>query len=148
LRADEHVTFHLTYGYADSNIRAFAADPSVAGAAMPYVAKYNLGLSADYETDIGGDLKLRGHVGYRRVGPRSYTLDFPKLRSKAHDFADLRVGLSAPRWQLSAFADNLFNERQPEDLFGVFNGPVDLARQPNKPRTFGIELRYDFAAAR
>src|SRR3569623_1979545 len=82
------------------------------------------------------------------TGPRSYTLDFPALKSGTHGFVDLRVGLRHGAWALTAFGENIFNERMPEDLFGVFNGAVDLARQPNRPRRYGLELRRSFGARR
>lgn len=134
-------------GYTDSTIRAFAFNPAVVGAAMPYVPAFTMALSADWEKRLGRDTSLTTHVAWRMTGPRSYTLDFPDLKSGTHGFVDLRVGLRHGPWALTAFGENILNERMPEDLFGVFNGAVDLARQPNRPRRYGLELRRSFGAS-
>ena len=39
---------------------------------------------------------------------------------------------------------NATDERTIEDLFLFGDGVTDLARQPNKPRSFGIEAIYNF----
>ncbi len=135
-------------GYTDSTIRAFAFNPAVVGAAMPYVPAFTMALSADWEKRLGRDTSLTTHVAWRMTGPRSYTLDFPDLKSGTHGFVDLRVGLRHGPWALTAFGENILNERMPEDLFGVFNGAVDLARQPNRPRRYGLELRRSFGSAK
>ena len=144
LRPTKRLILRASLGYTDSSIRTFAANPAVVGYSMPYVAKYNGSVSADYEIPISGLMSavLRGE--YRRSGPRSFTLDFPALRSSAHDFVGLRAGLRTERWQVTVFAENLFDERQPEDVFSLFNGAVDLARQPNRPRSYGLEARLNF----
>jgi iron complex outermembrane receptor protein len=135
-------------GYTDSTIRAFAFNPAVVGAAMPYVPDFTMALSADWEKRLGTGTSLTTHVAWRMTGPRSFTLDFPDLKSGTHGFVDLRVGLSHGPWALTAFGENVLNERMPEDIFGVFNGAVDLARQPNRPRRYGLELKRSFGAAR
>jgi iron complex outermembrane recepter protein len=144
LRPAQGLSLRASFGYTDSEIRSFTANPAVVGFAMPYIAKYNLSLSADYEIPVTDTMDAILHGDYRRNGPRSFTLDFPGLRSEAHDFVGLRAGLRTDSWQLTAFVDNLFNERQPEDIFSLFNGAVDMARQPNRPRTYGVEARFDF----
>jgi iron complex outermembrane receptor protein len=133
-------------GYTDSTIRAFAFLPGVVGAAMPYVPDFTMALSADWETWLGDDTKLITHTAWRLTGRRSFTLDFPDLKSGTHGFVDLRIGVQHGPWALTAFGENILNERMPEDIFGVFNGAVDLARQPNRPRRYGLELRRSFGS--
>ncbi|MBU4061297.1 TonB-dependent receptor [Hyphomonas sp.] len=137
-----HVRFGA--GFVDSEIEAFARDPSLVGSKMPYVSDYNSALMLDYEEPVSGEVSVTGYLAYRTVGPRSFNLDFPDLRAASHEFVDLRAGLRGANWRVTAFAENLFDERQPEDVFGLFNGAVELARQPNRPRKYGIELRRDF----
>ena len=144
VRPAQGLSLRASFGYTDSEIRSFTANPAVVGFAMPYIAKYNMSLSADYEIPVTETMDAILHGDYRRNGPRSFTLDFPGLRSESHDFVGLRAGLRTDSWQLTAFVDNLFNERQPEDIFSLFNGAVDMARQPNRPRTYGVEARFDF----
>lgn len=129
-------------GYTDSDIRKFSVSPSAEGASMPYVPEFTASISVDHEIPINAHTELWFYAGYRLLGERSFSLDFPDLKSETHGFADLRAGLDLGHWELTAFAENLFNERQPEDVFAVFNGEVDLARQPNMPRRLGLKLRY------
>ena len=144
VRPIDSLHVRLGIGVVDSEIKAFARDPSLVGSKMPYVADYNSALSVDYEKPVSGDVSVTGNIVYRTIGPRSFTLDFPDLRSAAHEFVDLRIGLRGKDWRVTGFAENLFDERQPEDVFGLFNGAVELARQPNQPRKYGIELSRDF----
>lgn len=143
VRPTSNLTFRFNGGYTNSEIRAFTVNPAVVGAPMPYVATYDMAFRVDHETPLAGDWRLLSQLAYRRSGPRSFNLDFPDLRSEAHDFVDARLALEGGAWTLALYGENLLDERQPEDLFGVFNGPVELARQPNRPRQVGIELRYD-----
>ena len=144
LRPARGLSLRANLGYTDSTIRRFAANPAVIGFAMPYIEKYNMSVSADYEIPVTESLNGFLHGDFRRGGPRSFTLDFPSLRSTAHNFVGLRAGLRTKGWQVTGFVQNLFNVRQPEDVFSLFNGAVDLARQPNRPRTYGVEARFDF----
>lgn len=144
LRPVTGLSLRYNFGYTDSEIRTFEFNPAVVGFAMPYIAKYNMSVSADYETPVSDTMDLFLHGDYKRIGPRSFTLDFPSLRSSAHDFVGLRAGLRTDGWQLTGFVENLFNERQPEDIFSVFNGAIDLARQPNRPRQYGVDARFNF----
>lgn len=143
-RIMEGLKAELNGGYTQSRILAFKANPEDVGATMPYVPEFTSTSSLDYERPLSDGLRGFAHLDYRLLGPRSFTLDFPDLKSRAHAFVDLRMGVRHSQWTLTAYAENLFNEREPEDVFSVFYGPVDLARQPNHPRRFGVELRYDF----
>ena len=54
------------------------------------------------------------------------------------------MGIEAEKWSLTAFADNLTDERQVEDLFLFGDGVTDLARYPNAKSQFGLEAKYKF----
>jgi len=142
------LTLRASAGAVDSEIRAFAANPAVVGAAMPYVARYDVALSLTHERPLSASWRIVSRIAAKRSGPRSFTLDLPDLRSRPHTVVDARIGLEGHGWSLALVGDNVFDERQVEDLFGVFNGAVELARQPNAGRRIGIELRHDFGAAR
>lgn len=132
------------FGYTDSEIRSFDDNPAAVGSAMPYISKYNGSVSADFETPIGTGLDLTLRADYKISGPRSFALELPDVRSGSHDFVGLRAGLRTEAWQLDFFVENLFNERQPEDIFVVGNGAASLVRQPNRPRSFGVQGRINF----
>ena len=140
----DRLNLRLTYGNTNSEIEAFSALPGLVGKRMPYVPEYSVTASADYTQPIATDLDLTGTLSLRQVGSRSYTLDFPDLMSETHEFVDLQLALNAGRWSASLYGRNIFDERQPEDLFAVYNGAVELARQPNAPGEYGVELSYRF----
>lgn len=144
LQAARGLSFRLNAGYTDSKIRAYAADPTIVGTSMPYVSKYNGSLSADYDRPVRDGIDFILHADYQLRGPRSFSLDLPDVRSSPHSFVDLRSGIRTKRWEIVGFAKNLFNERQAEDIFVLANGAVDLARQPNRPRSYGVEARFNF----
>lgn len=143
-QATPDLAIALNAGFTDSKIKAFATDPGVVGDAMPYVPRYTASLQVDYTPKIGDTLNLIAHLAYRRIGARSFDLTLPDVRAHQHDFVDGRLGLRNERWEAALFVENLFNERQPEDLFAVDNGAVAIARQPNRPRSFGVEARVNF----
>jgi iron complex outermembrane receptor protein len=42
------------------------------------------------------------------------------------------------------YVDNLTDERTIEDIFLYGDGVTEYARMPNKPRSYGVEVIYNF----
>jgi iron complex outermembrane receptor protein len=70
---------------------------------------------------------------------------------EAYDTGDLRFGLEGERWSGSIFVDNLWDERARvflSERWGSLEPPQSpgfLTRESiNRPRTYGIQFRYDF----
>ena len=134
----------LSGGTTDSKIEAFTADPGSVGSPMPHVPKYTANFSVDYSRPVNADLNALLRIDFRQNGRRIFDLSIPDVAASPHHFVDARVGLEGKSWNLSLYGQNLLNERQPEDVFAFGDGVVDLARQPNKPRHYGVEARLNF----
>ena len=65
----------------------------------------------------------------------------PVEQQAVYQNADLRFGLEAEKWSGSIFIDNVWNERA--DLF-INNRWGKQRRSVNRPRTIGVQFRYEF----
>ncbi|MGH8129777.1 MAG: TonB-dependent receptor [Steroidobacteraceae bacterium] len=60
---------------------------------------------------------------------------------EAYDTGDLRIGLEAENWSASLFVDNVWDERA--NLF-LSNRWAVQRQSTNRPRTIGLQFRYEF----
>ena len=144
VQATDQLSLMLNGGKIDSEINAFGERPDLIGGSLPYVAEYNLNAAAEYEFPLSGALDMVMRADIQHTGPRIFSFDVPEIESTKKTFVNLRVGIEAERWSVTAFADNLTDERQVEDLFLFGDGVTDLARYPNAKSRFGIEANYKF----
>jgi iron complex outermembrane receptor protein len=128
--------FSAAYGYTDSNIRKFP-DPSVIGNEAPLISRYTLNLGAQYRHDVAPNLGLLARVDYRRVGRTWWDVQNSTVRRPV-DLVDTRLGVEGHNWSLTAFAENLFNEKYNAEFSP--GGFVFKAR----PRRYGAELMFRF----
>ncbi len=143
-QATDQLSLMLNGGKIDSEINAFGERPDLIGSSLPYVAEYNLNAAAEYEFPLSGALDMVMRADIQHTGPRIFSFDVPDIESTKKTFVNLRVGIEAEKWSLTAFADNLTDERQVEDLFLFGDGVTDLARYPNAKSQFGLEAKYKF----
>ena len=144
VQATDQLGLSLNGGKIDSEINAFGARPDLIGFSLPYVAEYNLNAAAEYNFPLSGALDMVMRADIQHTGPRIFSFDVPEIESTKKTFVNLRVGIEAESWSLTAFADNLTDERQVEDLFLFGDGVTDLARYPNAESQFGVEAKYKF----
>jgi len=142
--AMDGLDFSLNGGIVDSEIQAFAAWPDLVGSSMPHVSEYSINAAVDYFRPVSDTFNFVLYTAVRQVGPRIFDFAIPDIESSSGTFVDARIGLENETWSISVFADNLFDERSIEDLFLFDDGVVDLPRLPNKPRLYGVEVRYFF----
>ena len=74
-------------------------------------------------------------------GIESVVSSRPVEQQAVYQNADLRFGLEAEKWSGSIFIDNVWNERA--DLF-INNRWGKQRRSVNRPRTIGVQFRYEF----
>ena len=60
---------------------------------------------------------------------------------KAYDTGDFRVGLEGEHWSATFFVDNFWDERA--NLF-LSNRWAEARQSINRPRTYGLQFRYDW----
>lgn len=130
------LSFSASGGYLDAKI-------SGGGGRSPFSPKFTGTLAADYDHEIVDGYDLVVHADWRHAS--SLYLSPPGLvrdRVGAKNYVNLRAGVRHGNLTLSAFAENLTNEREPT-LEGAAIGTAYI-RYFNDPRRYGLQLRYAF----
>lgn len=124
-------------GYTFSEIKKFP-DPTVIGNEAPLISRYTLNLGAQYRHTLpNSDIGLLARLDYRRTGKTWWDVPNSTVR-KPVDLVDARLGLEKDRWSLTAFGENVFNEKYNAEFSP--GGFVFKAR----PRRYGVEASYRF----
>jgi iron complex outermembrane receptor protein len=144
VQASDNLTLMANGGIIDSDIQAFAERPDLIGYSLPHVADYNLNLVAEYEYALSSELELILRADVNHTGPRIFSFDIADIESSKQTILNLRATFEAQDWSVTAFADNLTDERQVEDLVLLGNSVVTLGRFPNIGSSFGVQFNYDF----
>ncbi len=142
--ASQNIDIRFSAGLIDSEIKAFSRQPSLEGETMVWVPDYNLALSANYLTELNDTWSLTSSASLQVEGPKSFDITQPQIRSSQYRFINANLGLRSEQWTIQLFVNNLTDERAIEDIFILDDGVTEFARQPNKPRTYGIEAAYRF----
>lgn len=139
-RATDNLDLYASYGFTDSEIKAYNVDPAAVGNDAPYVAENTLNVGAQYEFPLGvGQTTLFTRVDFERRGEQYWDV----LNSTARDALDLlslRLGVedSEGRWSVIGSVDNATDEiYNSEWVAGGFS-----ARAPG--RIWNVEARYNF----
>jgi iron complex outermembrane recepter protein len=117
-------------------------------ATLPISPEFKSFLFAEYATPISGALEGWGRIEHEHTSSR-----FPGVeggagvtrRLGAYDLVNLSIGVRSEKWNVTFFADNLFDELA-ELSGGLFSTPVGDIEGPwvNRPRTFGIRAGVEF----
>ncbi|CAM2811105.1 ligand-gated channel [Pseudoalteromonas atlantica] len=142
--ATSNLSINLSAGIIDSEIKRFALRPELAGRPQFWVPEYNYGLSANHNLALNGEWSLFSRAELLIEGPKTFSIDIPDVESSRYTYLNAGVGLKSEQWSVQVYVDNLTDERAIEDIFLLADGVTDLVRQPNKPRSYGIELSYQF----
>ena len=139
-RASDNLDLYASYGFTDSEIKAYNVDPAAVGNDAPYIAKNTLNVGAQYKVPWNvGDTTLFTRLDYERRGKQYWDV----LNSTARDALDLlnlRIGVedNKGRWSVIGSVDNATDELyNSEWVAGGFS-----ARAPG--RIWNVEARYDF----
>lgn len=122
------------------------------GDPLPGAPKYSAGASFQYEFALSSELQATIGADYTYVSAADLLFDKTVTpRNDAYQQANLRVSVRGPRWQLTAYANNLFDNKA--NVF-AFGNPLALAEfdtftttnqyTPLRPRTMGLDLSYQF----
>ncbi|BED90319.1 ligand-gated channel [Pseudoalteromonas sp. MM1] len=142
--ATSNLSINLSAGIVDSEIKRFALRPELAGRSQFWVPEYNYGLSANHNLALNAEWALFSRAELLIEGPKTFSIDIPEVESSRYTYLNAGVGLKSDQWSVQVYVDNLTDERAIEDIFLLADGVTDLVRQPNKPRSYGIELSYQF----
>ena len=161
--ATRELTFDGSAAYTHSRIDRNSVRPDTVGNKSPYTPDYTWNVAAQWDHPILDDMKLHARLDVRGVGPTWFHVvqdqpnptvfelsfgalgraDFSKTQRDAYTTVDLRIGVERRSWTLTAYAQNLFDERYLAEVIpapefgGAFASPAEGGR-------YGLELGYKF----
>ncbi|MBL0923099.1 MAG: TonB-dependent receptor [Sphingomonadaceae bacterium] len=145
-RLTDSLSIFSAYGYIDPVIRRYAAQPGSVGNRQPYVSRYNLTAGFQLAQPVTETLTLNARAEYTRQGSLFFdSANTPGTKRGAIDLVNARLGFSTDRFEVSAWARNLFNEKYRSESvvlvtgIGVFNPGF-----PALPRSYGAEAKFKF----
>lgn len=140
LRATDHLDMYASLGYTDSEIKAYAVDPTAVGNRAPYIAETTFNIGAQYEIPWNvGNTSLFTRADYELRGDQFWDVQNSTARDDLK-LLHVRVGVNDldDRWSLIGQVNNLTDELyNSEWVAGGFS-----ARAPG--RTWNIRFRYNF----
>jgi iron complex outermembrane receptor protein len=155
----------------ESEIIENASRPVTVGNKSPYTADYTINLGTQLDLPISNSIDFVTRADYRITGPTSFhtlqddtnpTLfsgllpgsalalpafvgdaDYSVARRDAFGVVDLRIGLESETWSITAYAENLLNEKYLNEVITAveFGGSFI---SPGGRQRFGVELGYKF----
>ncbi len=140
------------------------------GRRLPTVPRFQLATAATYQWEVQPGALAYATATYQHIGSRftqvgdedlgtlnmlsfgANTLGRPLTASTfaydtklpAYDLVNLRVGLRRSKWDVSAFLNNLFDERALLSFDQERGTRARIAFMTNRPRSFGLSTRVDF----
>ncbi len=125
-------------------------NPGFKGDRLPGVPRLNLAASAQYTFPLSsGGLDGFGRVDYSYTGDSTTTFNdlstangLPShFNPDAYGLLNLRLGVQNERWTAALFVENATDERA---QLLIDNAAVTERITRNRPRTFGMNVRYNF----
>lgn len=145
----EGLTLSASVGIMNNTIDDYDGTGQYRGNRSPNTFKGTGSATVQYTMPLSpaASMTLRGQ--YDRQGSVYY--DLPNAYPyPAVDFFGARVTVDAGQWSFAAYGQNLSNERTPIGFGLTANafGPGQHIRFSNQPRSYGVEVRYAFGAAK
>ncbi|RNJ63558.1 MAG: TonB-dependent receptor [Porphyrobacter sp. IPPAS B-1204] len=155
----------------ESEIIENASRPVTEGNKSPYTADYTLNFGTQLDLPVSNSVDFVTRADYRITGPTWFhtlqddtnpTLfsgllpgsalalpavvgdaDYSVSQRDAFGVVDLRIGLEGEQWSITAFAENLFNEKYLNEVITAveFGGSFI---SPGARQRFGVEFGYKF----
>jgi iron complex outermembrane receptor protein len=147
-RVTDKLTLFGGFGLADTEITDIdSTNPAdradIIGNRLPFAADYNLAAGFQLLQPLSDTLSLLARADYTRSGSIWYDQrNQPNTRRDPLDLVNARLGLTTERWDLTAWARNLTNERYNSDAVVIL--PVAHAVYRAPTRSFGLEARIRF----
>ena len=135
-KATDYLDFYGSFGYTDSKI-THMEDPSVVGNQAPLVSRTTLNLGAQYRQPIRDRLNAVVRLDFQQIG-RTWWEPTNVTSRDPVKLLDLRAGLDAERWSVTAWSKNLTNEKYNTEF-----SPGGFLWKA-LPRRYGIDLNYRF----
>jgi iron complex outermembrane receptor protein len=140
-RPTDQIELYASAGYTDSRITAMA-DPTVIGNQAPLVSRDTINVGGQFRQPLGGGLSGTVRLDYQQIG-RTWWEPYNITSRDPVSLVDLRVGLQATNWTLTAWSKNLTNTIYNAEFSpGNVGGAGFLWRA--LPRRYGVDFDYRF----
>jgi len=157
-RANQYVNLFAGVGLLDSEIDKYSGRPYTAGNKVPYAPDYTATAGVDFVVPIGDsgmsivarlDASFTGETWFSAVQEDSVVTefgvpgDYSKTSRDAFTVVNARLGISADKWQVMAWARNLTDE---EYLAEVIPAPEFGGTFSHEApgMAIGLDLKYSF----
>lgn len=134
-------------GIQDSDIEAIDPAlpvPASIGNKTPKTTESTLNLGTQVEFGVGGNLGGLFRIDYERRGDRYWHPDNVDVMDPV-SLLNARIGIGSENWTLTFWGRNLTDEFYFEDFNAQpFSGLPWNIGWANRPRSYGIDFRYDF----
>ncbi len=137
----EGVTLDGAVGYTNARITEVGNAIGVAvGDRLANVPKWNAAVALDVSQPIGDDLTAYGRIDFRYVGA---SISAQRNQRPAYNLVNARIGSKLGRFDISLFAQNLFDRRANLSDAPELSDSLNLIAI-ERPRTVGVDLRAAF----
>jgi iron complex outermembrane receptor protein len=135
-RATDWLDLYASYGYTDGKITAMQ-DPSVVGNKPPLLTHDTVNAGFQVHHPLGDSLRGVVRLDYQMIG-RTWWDPYNLTSRDPISLLDLRAGIEADRWSITAWSKNLTNK-----LYNAeFSTGGFLWRA--LPRRYGVDFAYKF----
>jgi iron complex outermembrane receptor protein len=135
-KATERLDLYANFGYTDGRITRMQ-DPTVVGNEPPLLTKNTVNAGFQYHQPVGDGLNGVLRLDYQEIG-RTWWDPYNVTSRDPVSLVNLRTGLEADRWSVTAWSKNLTNKIYNAE----FSAGGFLWRAP--PRRYGVDFTFKF----
>jgi len=135
-RLGDYFDVYGSYGYTASRIDHMA-DPTVVGNEAPLVSRDTINAGIQYHQPVGGGLSVIARLDYQQIG-RTWWDPYNVTSRDPVNLVDLRAGVDAGKWALTAWSKNLTDEKYNTEF-----SPGGFLWKA-QPRRYGLDFNYRF----
>ena len=169
--ATENLRFYAGGNVTDSEIKENSSRPDTVGNESPYTPEYTFNVGGDVDFPLSNGMNIFARVDAQFVGETWFhtvqegqrptifmplfelgfgagagalgTAEYSVTKRNTYSTVNLRIGLEGENWTVTAFAQNLTDEKYLEEVIPApeFGGSFD---HPNSRRRIGLEVGFSF----
>ncbi len=135
-KVTDRLDLYANFGYTDSEITRME-DPSVVGNQAPLVSKTTLNAGGQYRQPLQNGMNATLRLDYQQIG-RTWWEPYNLTSRDPVNLLDLRLGLDAKSWSVTAWSKNLTNQK-----YNAEYSPGNFLFRA-LPRRYGVDFNYHF----
>ena len=138
-RVTDGLDIYAAYGYTDSEIKAYTANPAFTGNKAPYVPEFTFNAGFQFRKPLFGNVGWFTRVDFERRGKQYWDPNNSSARSSLN-LLNTRGGIEAldGKWAITAWSRNTTDKTYNSEF--VLGGIVHRAA----PVSYGVEIIYNF----